>query len=54
MHPYGRCHKATRLYRGHGYDHIVGLPADESSLYLQNETGVWGVAVNPTDPAGPS
>jgi hypothetical protein len=43
--PFGRPEESRGLYRGRGSDPIGGWSADESTIYLQNETGIWRVDV---------
>ncbi len=50
-HRYGDPDERVRLYRGRGTQPIVGWAGDESTLYFQNEFGLWRVLVPPPSPA---
>ncbi|MDQ3168204.1 MAG: hypothetical protein M3P94_06115 [Chloroflexota bacterium] len=40
-HPFGRSDQRAPLYRGRGSDPVVGWSPDGTSVYFQNEFGLW-------------
>lgn len=49
VHPYGRTVDTRTVFRGRGLDPIVGWAPDESTLYFQNEHGLWRSNIEATE-----